>query len=128
MQRKSAFYFGFSRQIGIAGFLGGTAIAFFVVLGDLGPPLIANMAGIESSANLRLVILTGMNFIHWYFKALGICLKNNLVLVTLENIFTNSKNFRLGFVCRPTSFLHEKHRKSLRHLHHEHRLLPASRC
>ena len=37
----------------------GTAIAFFVVMGDLGPPLLAEFTGIEQTANLRLVILTG---------------------------------------------------------------------
>ena len=37
----------------------GTSIAFFVVMGDLGPPLIAKLAGIEETYNLRLIILTG---------------------------------------------------------------------
>ena len=46
-------------QLGIIGFLVGTAIAFFVVMGDLGPPLLAEFTGIEQTANLRLVILTG---------------------------------------------------------------------
>ena len=45
--------------MGIIGYLAGTAIAFFVVMGDLGPPLIARLAGVEVTANLRLVILTG---------------------------------------------------------------------
>ena len=35
-------------------------MAFFVVMGDLGPPLIAKLAGVEQSYNLRLVILTGI--------------------------------------------------------------------
>ena len=41
------------------GFLMGTSIAFFVVMGDLAPPIIANLTGVESSAKLRLVILVG---------------------------------------------------------------------
>jgi hypothetical protein len=43
------------------GFLMGTAIAFFVVMGDLAPPIIADFAGVESSMRLRLVILVGMS-------------------------------------------------------------------
>ncbi len=46
-------------QLGIIGYLIGTSIAFFVVMGDLGPPLIAKLAGIEETYNLRLIILTG---------------------------------------------------------------------
>lgn len=33
-------------ELGIIGYLAGTAIAFFVVMGDLGPPMVAKMAGI----------------------------------------------------------------------------------
>lgn len=40
-------------------FVMGTCIAFFVVMGDLAPPIIANLAGMESSEELRLVILVG---------------------------------------------------------------------
>jgi len=39
------------------GFLLGTCTAFFVVMGDLAPPIVANLAGVESSDNLRLSIL-----------------------------------------------------------------------
>ena len=41
------------------GFMMGTAIAFFVVMGDLAPPIVADFAGVESSERLRLVILAG---------------------------------------------------------------------
>ena len=49
--------------MGIIGYLIGTSIAFFVVMGDLGPPLIASLAGMEPSYNLRLIILTGADII-----------------------------------------------------------------
>ena len=41
------------------GFLMGTSIAFFVVIGDLAPPIIANLTGVETSSKLRLVLLVG---------------------------------------------------------------------
>lgn len=41
------------------GFLMGTCIAFFVVMGDLAPPVVAKITGVASTANLRLVILIG---------------------------------------------------------------------
>ena len=41
------------------GFLMGTCTAFFVVMGDLAPPIVGNILGIAPSANLRLVILMG---------------------------------------------------------------------
>lgn len=56
------------------GFLMGTSIAFFVVIGDLAPPIIANLTGVESSSKLRFVILVGnklevseamMSFLLW---------------------------------------------------------------
>ena len=41
------------------GFMMGTATAFFVVMGDLAPPIVADFTGVESSDKLRTVILTG---------------------------------------------------------------------
>ena len=43
--------------MGIIGYLSSTAIAFFVVMGDLGPPMVAKLGGIELTANLRMVRL-----------------------------------------------------------------------
>lgn len=48
-----------SVEISMIGFLMGTAIAFFVVMGDLAPPIVADFSGVESSERLRLVILVG---------------------------------------------------------------------
>ena len=41
------------------GFLGGTCIAFFVVMGDLAPPIIAGYLGIENSERLRIGVILG---------------------------------------------------------------------
>jgi sodium-coupled neutral amino acid transporter 10 len=46
-------------QLGMIGFLAGTSIAFFVVMGDLGPPLLSHLTGAEQTPNLRVVILVG---------------------------------------------------------------------
>lgn len=44
-------------EIGIIGFLIGTSIAFFIVMGDLGPELVAEVTGQNTSSTLRLTIL-----------------------------------------------------------------------
>lgn len=46
-------------EVCITGFLAGTCIAFFVVIGDLAPPILANIIGIENSGNLRIMVLIG---------------------------------------------------------------------
>ena len=56
------------------GFLMGTQIAFFVVMGDLAPPILANLAGIDPTAKLRLVILVGLGL----FVALPLALMRNI--------------------------------------------------
>jgi len=81
-------------ELGIIGFLAGTAIAFFVVMGDLGPPLIANLAQVEATANLRLVILTGLGL----FVALPLSLLRNIE--SLQYICTTSIIFYLVVVFR----------------------------
>lgn len=69
------------------GFLMGTMIAFFVVMGDLGPPMIANILDIESTPKLRIVILVGE-----YPMSVN---PNTWVLQTgLHSLFLN-------FSCRP---------------------------
>ena len=49
-------------EISMIGFLGGTCIAFFVVMGDLAPPIIAGYLGIESSERLRIGVMLGKFF------------------------------------------------------------------
>ncbi|KAG8201613.1 hypothetical protein JTE90_012684 [Oedothorax gibbosus] len=44
-------------EMGVIGFLIGVCIAFFVVIGDLGPPLAAEVLDIENSPNLRTNVL-----------------------------------------------------------------------
>lgn len=47
-------------EIGMIGFQLGTCIAFFVVMGDLGPEIIAQMIGIKSSDTLRSAVLISL--------------------------------------------------------------------
>ena len=46
-------------EVSMIGFLGGTCIAFFVVMGDLAPPIIAGYLGIENSERLRIGVILG---------------------------------------------------------------------
>ena len=46
-------------EVSMIGFLGGTCIAFFVVMGDLAPPIIAGYLGIENSERLRIGVMLG---------------------------------------------------------------------
>ena len=41
------------------GFMFGTGVAFVVVIGDLAPPVIANLVNIEPTENLRVITLIG---------------------------------------------------------------------
>lgn len=47
-------------ELSIIGFLLGTCVAFFVVMGDLGPAIISSMLGIHRTDTLRTSILIGM--------------------------------------------------------------------
>jgi sodium-coupled neutral amino acid transporter 10 len=47
-------------ELCIIGFLMGTCIAFFVVVGDLGPAIIAKSLNVSNTANLRQIVLIGM--------------------------------------------------------------------
>lgn len=47
-------------ELCIIGFLMGTCIAFFVVVGDLGPAIVAKTLNISNTASLRDVVLIGM--------------------------------------------------------------------
>ena len=56
------------------GFLGGTCIAFFVVMGDLAPPIIAGYLGIENSERLRIGVILGKHDLYnivMYFRVRG---------------------------------------------------------
>ncbi|XP_076324716.1 uncharacterized protein LOC143232770 isoform X2 [Tachypleus tridentatus] len=44
-------------EVGITGFLIGACIAFFVVIGDLGPPLVADMLLLKLTPQLRVIFL-----------------------------------------------------------------------
>ena len=46
-------------EVCVIGFLAGTCIAFFVVIGDLAPPIVANIVGIQATDQLRTLILAG---------------------------------------------------------------------
>lgn len=81
-------------ELGIIGYLAGTAIAFFVVMGDLGPPMVSKLAGIESTANLRMVVLTGLGL----FVALPLSLLRDLE--SLQYICTTSILFYVFVVAR----------------------------
>ena len=48
-----------SVEVCMMGFMMGTAIAFFVVMGDLAPPIVADLFGLETSQHLRTYILMG---------------------------------------------------------------------
>ena len=81
-------------ELGIIGYLAGTSIAFFVVMGDLGPPFVANAMHVENTANLRLVILTALGL----FVALPLSLIRNIE--SLQYICTASIGFYLFVVLR----------------------------
>jgi len=49
-------------EISMIGFMVGTCIAFFVVIGDLTPPIIASIVDIVPSENLRIVTMMGERF------------------------------------------------------------------
>ena len=49
-------------EISMIGFMVGTCIAFFVVIGDLTPPIIASIFYIVPSENLRIVTMMGERF------------------------------------------------------------------
>lgn len=46
----------FAVEVGIIGFLMGTCIAYFVVVGDLGPQIISKMFNINQSDVLRYIL------------------------------------------------------------------------
>ncbi len=71
------------------GFLLGTCIAFFVVMGDLAPPIVAGITRVDATDNLRVVILVALGL----FVALPLALLRNVE--SLAGICTAS----IGFYC-----------------------------
>ena len=51
-------------ELFMIGFLGGTCVAFFVVMGDLAPPIVSEHLGISNTERLRVGILIGNLHIH----------------------------------------------------------------
>jgi len=47
-------------EISIIGFLIGTLIAFFVVMGDLGPEIVSEIFSVENNSSLRNIIMAGI--------------------------------------------------------------------
>lgn len=46
-------------ELGIIGFMMGTCVAFFVVMGDLGPEIISKIFHIKNDSTLRSMVLLG---------------------------------------------------------------------
>ena len=46
-------------ELCMIGFLLGTCTAFFVVIGDLAPPIVSHLTGLNQSDNLRTVLMIG---------------------------------------------------------------------
>ena len=67
-------------EVGVLGFLIGTCVAFFVVVGDLGPALFAQLFGLSNgqSPQLRAFIMTFLGM----FVALPLCLLRRLDSLT----------------------------------------------
>lgn len=76
-------------EVCMIGFLMGTCIAFFVVMGDLAPPVVAKITGVASTANLRLVILI----------ALGIFVTFPLSLLRNVDSLSGLCTVSIGFYC-----------------------------
>lgn len=76
-------------EIGILGFLLGSCVAFFVVMGDLAPPLASDFFLLEVSPRLRLTVLV----------LLGTCVGLPLGLLRNLDSLTSLSALSLGFYC-----------------------------
>lgn len=76
-------------EIGILGFLLGSCVAFFVVMGDLAPPLASDFFLLEASPRLRLTVL----------MLLGTCVGLPLGLLRRLDSLTSLSALSLGFYC-----------------------------
>jgi sodium-coupled neutral amino acid transporter 10 len=77
-------------ELCIIGFLMGTCIAFFVVVGDLGPAIVAKTLNINNTSSLREIVLIGMLVLQYCscFCIHGsVCLSNTLLLTVIPLIF-----------------------------------------
>ena len=72
-------------EVSMIGFLGGTCIAFFVVMGDLAPPIIAGYLGIDNTERLRIGVLLGKNKINENLQL-------NYIAGIIKNEFTALNN------------------------------------
>ncbi len=95
-------------EVSMIGFLLGTCTAFFVVMGDLAPPIVASLANVEATANLRMVILIGEKaffqfcFVHSFISySLGLGLFVALPLALLRNVesLAGICTASIGFYC-----------------------------
>ncbi|EEB12145.1 vacuolar amino acid transporter, putative [Pediculus humanus corporis] len=68
-------------ELGIIGFMMGTCVAFFVVMGDLGPAIISKMFHLNNNSTLRTSVLLGIGF--FVILPLGL-LRNIESLVTIS--------------------------------------------
>jgi len=64
----------FTIEISIIGLLIGTCIAFYIIIGDLGPAIVSTLTGLENSDGLRIVLLVGVTL----FGVLPLAMMENL--------------------------------------------------
>lgn len=86
-------------EVGIIGFLLGTCIAFFVIIGDLGPAIIAKMMGTKPTDTLRTCILIGVAL--FFVLPLGL-LKN---VDSLHNVCTATIGFYFCLVLKVLTYI-----------------------
>ncbi|CAG0916322.1 unnamed protein product [Notodromas monacha] len=65
-------------ELGLIGFLVGTCVAFFVVIGDLGPAIVSRSFTVENSSSLRSFVMLALAF----FVILPLCLLRNIESLT----------------------------------------------
>ena len=78
-------------ELCIIGFLMGTCIAFFVVVGDLGPGIVAKTLNINNTSSLREMVLIGMLLLQYssYFCWHGSVSLSNTLLLTVIALISN---------------------------------------
>ncbi len=82
------------------GFMMGTAIAFFVVIGDLAPPIIANLAGIVATEKLRFWLLVGIGVLVVIPLSLLRNIDSLLALCTISIMFYSGVMLYVVFTSR----------------------------
>jgi len=78
-------------ELCIIGFLMGTCIAFFVVVGDLGPGIVAKTLNINNTSSLREMVLIGMLLLQYssYFCWHGSVSLSTTLLLTVIALISN---------------------------------------